>query len=251
MASKISNEETLKSLKEELENVIDTTPSVVPDIENIQLKIDELNDKLNEVINSNYGDDERILEIQDTINDLENSSGFEEELKQANEELKALELKKKELYVAQSKWESKVQFDKEYNDNIKKLNDTEALLSRVEAFIHKMIECINYKAKELTGLDFVMLEEYVGNDNVKEVCYATINGVAFANVNTAQKYITGIQFIERIKDIAERKGVGKNTLPILADKFEGIDSIDKIKSLAKEEQLICSRVTEDTEMRFI
>ena len=95
-----------------------------------------------------------------------------------------------------------------------------------------------------------MIEENLGNDNVKEVCYATYEGVPFANLNTARKYEIGISFIEKAKNIAASLGAGHNDLPILADKFEGIDSIDKIKNLTTE-QLICTRVSDQEEITIL
>ena len=102
-----------------------------------------------------------------------------------------------------------------------------------------MIAMINSKAKEITGIDFVMLEENLGNDNLKEVCYATVDGVPFKDVNTSQKLEVGIRFIHRIKEI-----LGTNQLPILADRLEGFDSVKTIKALTSE-QLICTRVGTD------
>jgi hypothetical protein len=84
-----------------------------------------------------------------------------------------------------------------------------------------------------------MLEENLSNDGVKEVCYATVNGIPFKDVNTATKIKYGIKFIEKMKEL-----LGHNSLPILADRMEGIDSFDTIKNLTQE-QLICTRVSDE------
>ena len=98
---------------------------------------------------------------------------------------------------------------------------------------------INEKATEKTGIKFVMLEENITNDSFKEVCYATVDNIPFKDVNTAKKLKYGVQFIEKMKEL-----LGHNELPILADRMEGIDSLDKIKNLSQE-QLICTRVSNE------
>ena len=135
-----------------------------------------------------------------------------------------------------SKYNSKLEFEAKYDEVATALNNTESLIMRVTEFIQKRISMINEKARTLTGIDFVMLEENLTNDNVKEVCYATVDGVEFGNVNTSQKLAVGIQFIHKIKEI-----LGNNDLPILADRLEGFDDLDKIRALTTE-QMICTVV---------
>lgn len=171
-----------------------------------------------------------------------NNAAYMEQLNNITQRIDELESDREDLYIERSNWRQKLEHQESLKKAIAKLNDTEALLSKVDDFIHTMIVVINNKAKELTGIDFVMLEENLGNDGVKEVCYATIDGVPFAMINTAKKYQYGIKFIEKVKDILfSNFGKERNDLPILADKFEGIDHIEKIKSLTNE-QLICTRV---------
>lgn len=213
-------------------------------------KIDDVDNKLNNFTPVQANPE--VIDLQAEVDELYSRSKFELEsaLEPINLKVKELETNREALYIERADWNAKVKYTEVYNETIKQLNDAEALLGRVDAFIHKMIELINNKAKELTGVEFVMLEENLGNDGVKEVCYAVVNGVPFANINTAEKYTQGIRFIEKIKDIAVRDfNKQRNTLPILADKFEGIDSIEKIKSLTQE-QLICSRVTDVEKMTF-
>ncbi len=152
-----------------------------------------------------------------------------------------------QAYVLKSKWEDKKGYNEKLAANTEALNNTEALYARVDKFIKTMISKINQKATAKTGIDFVMLEENISNEGIKEVCYATINGIPFKDVNTAEKLKAGVRFIERFKDICVSEfGVERNALPILADRLEGIDDIDKIRNLTNE-QFICTRVSsEDT-----
>ena len=102
-----------------------------------------------------------------------------------------------------------------------------------------MIKLINDKAYKITGIHFVMLEENLTNAGVTETCYATFDGVPFKDLNTSRKILEGVKFIEKIREISTQ-----NNLPILADRLEGIDSVDKIKNLSKY-QVICTRVAEN------
>lgn len=194
--------------------------------------------------------DPEIIDMQAEVDELKSRSYYDSEavLEPILSKIQVLEETREDLYIKRSKWNTKLEVIKDLEKVRSQMNDQEHLLARVEEFIHKMIELINSKAKELTGIDFVMIEENLGNDGVKEVCYAKVNGVPFATINTAEKYKVGIKFIEKIKEIVEKNFAKyRNSLPILADKFEGIDSIEKINGLTSE-QLICSRVTDEPAM---
>ena len=147
--------------------------------------------------------------------------------------------------VNKSKFNERLEYQKKLEETQKALNDNEYLLGKVNALIYKMISMVNEKATEITGLKFVMLEENISNDGVKEVCYATIDNIPFKDINTAKKLKYGISFIERLKKI-----LGANDMPILADRMEGIDDINKIKELTKE-QLVCTRVSTEKQITII
>ena len=172
------------------------------------------------------------LKIQDEVNNIEM------EITEVNSKIS-------EEYVKQSKYKEKLEYEANLKANQKALNDNESLLARCNQLIHTMIHMINQKATEKTGLTFVMLEENLSNDGIKEVCYATVDGIPFKDVNTATKIKYGIKFIEKLKEI-----LGHNELPILADRMEGIDSFETIKNLTKE-QLICTRVTDGKEIKVL
>lgn len=189
-------------------------------------EINNLSTRLTQLKNSNE------LLIQDEINKLD------EEILKIRESIS-------EGIIAKSKYADKLEFENTLTKLQSELNDNEFLLGRCNKLINTMISMINEKATAITGLTFVMLEENISNDGVKEVCYATIDDIPFKDVNTAKKLKYGMVFIEKLKSL-----LGKNKLPILADRMEGIDSIEKIKELTAE-QLVCTRVSTEEKITII
>ena len=212
-------------------------------------EVNNLNDELMSIKNTKISTtqfDEELIQIQATIDKtiLDSRKANEDKIVALESELELLKPQIETEYMNKSRWASKLKYQEQLRYNTQVLNEIEWKIALVNDFIHTMIAMINSKAKEITGIDFVMLEENLGNDNLKEVCYATVDGVPFKDVNTSQKLIVGINFIHRIKEI-----LGTNQLPILADRLEGFDSVKTIKALTSE-QLICTRVGTD-DMQYI
>ena len=245
-ASQEEAEHKLEALEEEISNINNEILSAssqavdLTKVNEIQNKIDELNSTEIKV------DDSKVTEIQNKIDNLviDQAQVNQAEIEKLEAELEPIKESIEAEYMKQSKYASKLEFEAKYKKVTTKFNDTESLLEIVKEFITTKISLINKKAKELTGIDFVMIEANTSNDNVKEVCYATVDGVEFSNVNTSQKLAFGIQFIHKIKDI-----LGSNDLPIFADRLEGFDDKDKIRNLTTE-QLICT-VVGDKEQKEI
>lgn len=237
-ASQEEAEHKLEALEEEISNIQNEILSAssqavdLTKVNEIQNRIDELNST--EIV----VDDSKVTEIQNKIDNLviDQAQANQTEIEKLEAELEPIKESIEAEYMKQSKYASKLEFEAKNKKVTTKFNDTESLLEIVKEFITTKISLINKKAKELTGIDFVMIEENVSNDNVKEVCYATVDGVEFSNVNTSTKLAFGIQFIHKIKEI-----LGANDLPILADRLEGFDDIEKIKNLTTE-QMICTVV---------
>ncbi len=187
-------------------------------VENIQLN--DLRVKLASLKNADLDN------IQSQINEIDIAIG------EVNEKIS-------EEHIKKSKYLEKQEYMDQLSKTQTELNNKDSLLARCNELIQTMISLINEKATAKTGLTFVMLEENLSNDGVKEVCYATVNGIPFKDVNTATKIKYGIKFIEKMKEL-----LGHNSLPILADRMEGIDSFDTIKNLTQE-QLICTRVSDE------
>lgn len=185
-----------------------------------------------------------LANIKNKVDSLKNADALKVQDEINNIEMQITDVNSKisEEYIKKSKAAEKLEYEANLKATQEKLNDSESLLERCNKLIQTMISLINQKATEKTGLTFVMLEENLSNDGIKEVCYATVNGVPFKDVNTATKIIYGVKFIEKLKEI-----LGHNEFPILADRLEGIDSLETIKSLTNE-QLICTRVSNEEEI---
>lgn len=192
-------------------------------------------------------DYQQVAELETKINALKQADALkvQDEVNNLDLQLNELDSKISEEYVRQSKYKERLEYEANLAATQTTLNDTESLLARCNRLIQTMISLINEKATEKTGLTFVMLEENLSNDGIKEVCYATVDGIPFKDVNTATKIKYGIKFIEKLKEL-----LGHNDLPILADRLEGIDSLETIKGLTKE-QLICTRVSEGKEIEIL
>ena len=99
--------------------------------------------------------------------------------------------------------------------------------TKIVHFIQKRIQLLNERAYKKTGIKFIMAEANLGDGTIKEqtVCYATVNGIPFKDVNTAKKIEVGVNFIAKLKEIAVNDfGVKFNKLPVLLDKLESFDS---------------------------
>ena len=156
---------------------------------------------------------------------------------QHQEELKVYDFQKKQELL------------KKQDEILEIYNQHEYQLEIINKFIHKSIEMANEKAREVTGFNFVMLEETL-SETIKEVCYLTVDGVPFASVNTSKKILIGTQFIKRIKEILKGYGVPVNDLPILVDKLETVsnNTLDSNKDLFDGIQFITTKVTEGKEI---
>ena len=243
------NEETTDTKIKDLNDEIDDLKQKKSDVTADMSKVDELDTKIKtlkgtKIDTSKY--DSEIELLTNKINGLSNTNSVEteEEIKKLSSILEDTEAKIKEQYELETKQKGREETEAKADKIAKKLNDTDSNLGLVNSFIQTKISLISAKAKELTGLDFVMLEENTTNDNLAEVCYPTLNGVEFSSVNTSEKLKVGIQFIHKIKEI-----LGANDLPILADRLEGFDDLDKIRNLTTE-QMICT-VVGDKEQKEI
>lgn len=235
LAFVISKKTELEPKIKELENKpIDTSK-----VHELNMKMAELDTALD--VTKDY---QKVSELKAKVETLKKADALkiQDEVDNINNQITELNSKISQEYVKKSKAAEKTEYEANLKAIQTKLNDSESLLARCNSLIQKMISLINQKATEKTGLTFVMLEENLSNDGIKEVCYATVDGIPFKDVNTAKKIKYGIKFIEKMKEI-----LGHNSFPILADRLEGIDSLETIKNLTNE-QLICTRVSNEEEI---
>ena len=224
-------------------NKVNAEPVDMTEINKIDAEIQALEMKQPDVSEET----KQLNELQTKLFGLKNSSEtlIQDEINQIDIKINETREQIQQEIVNKSKFNERLEYQKKLEETQKALNDNEYLLGKVNALIYKMISMVNEKATEITGLKFVMLEENISNDGVKEVCYATIDNIPFKDINTAKKLKYGISFIERLKKI-----LGANDMPILADRMEGIDDINKIKELTKE-QLVCTRVSTEKQITII
>ncbi|MBR4378014.1 MAG: AAA family ATPase [Bacilli bacterium] len=224
-------------------NKVNAEPVDMTEINKIDAEIQALEMKQPDVSEET----KQLNELQTKLFGLKNSSEalIQDEINKIDIKINETREQIQQEIVNKSKFNERLEYQKKLEETQKALNDNEYLLGKVNALIYKMISMVNEKATEITGLKFVMLEENISNDGVKEVCYATIDNIPFKDINTAKKLKYGISFIERLKKI-----LGANDMPILADRMEGIDDINKIKELTKE-QLVCTRVSTEKQITII
>lgn len=208
--------------------------SINIDTTNIDIKINELTAKKEALeMNNKLAIDKELNAIQEQLNDLENYIALE--------------------YIERSRYNTKLEKQKEYDDAVKNLNDLDYILNLCVKFNNKYLTLLNARALEKTGINFVLLEKNLTNNKYSQVCYAVDSeGVPFKDINTSRKITFGIDLIHKIKEIACADfGATKNYLPILADRLEGYDFIEKIKNIATDTQIICTRVTTDSSIKVI
>lgn len=230
----------------ELELKKQDVESATVDLTEVEALESQINDLLNTHFNCSKWDTQiQILQNKKQQIFIDAKMANEKMIDDLKAELEPLMEEIEEEYLTQSKISTRADIQAQMKSVSQNLNDKESLLAKVNEFIQTRISLMNNKAKEITGLDFVMLEENLTNDGVKEVCYATVDNVDFGNVNTSKKLEVGIQFIQRIKNI-----LGANDLPILADRMEGFDDIEKIRNLTTE-QLICTVVGDKNQKQIV
>lgn len=228
--------------------------SVDDKIEKLTQEIRELeNDKLN--IDSKFFASEtaKINELIEKKNNTlaENQKAINQELETINMQIYKLDEEIKEEHIKCNDYDRKCELEKTLDVVINQANDNDYLLARLNQFIQLMIKNINDKAYQITGFNFVMLEENLTNNGITECCYIVDeDGIPFKDINTARKTEMGIKFIEMCKRVAVGLGASENTLPILVDRFEGIDDVNKIAKLT-DNQLICTRVSMDENLTIV
>lgn len=224
-------------------------------------ELDALSMNLQELEAHRYDvvDNEEIIDLRNQIETINsnitelkenNVNPYEADIEANNQRIAEIDQLMSEQYILKNKWDNKVELQNTHKAILEELNNKEFALNKINDVIRTMIAMINDKAKLITGFDFVMLEENLTNDDIKEVCYVTVGGVPFKDLNTADKIKVGISFIETCRRIAQEQGASDNQLPILVDRLEGIDTIDAIKKLTNI-QLIGTRVNDtDTTIKL-
>lgn len=245
---------TTEELKKSLENKKKLLSDISHEPEDTS-KVDELKNKKAELEHllyeakynfTTYDSDIRALEKKRSDLVMNSEESIKLEIRAIDDVLLDIEDELSAEYVKRSKWAQKQEYQSALDQNVKQLNDVEATRCKIVHFIQKRINMLNERAYQKTGIRFVMAEANLGDGTIKEqtVCYATVNGVPFKDVNTAEKIKVGVNFIAKLKEIAVNDfNVKFNKLPILMDKLECFDSVKKIELLPAY-QLVGTAVNE-------
>ena len=223
-----------------VDDKLDKLNSEIRELENDRLNINKFFETENAKIN------ELIEKKNNTL--AENQKAINQELELINEQIYKLDEEIRDEHIKSNDYDRKCELEKTLEVVEHQANDNDYLLARLNQFIQAMIKAINDKAYEITGFNFVMLEENLTNNGITECCYIVDDdGIPFKDINTARKTEMGIKFIEMCKKVALSLGANENNLPILVDRFEGIDDVNKIAQLTTN-QLICTRVSMDEKL---
>lgn len=198
----------------DLEKIVETT-----EIDLAKLKEQYEMDKAN--YNNDYNN--KLNEIETKINALLISKEKKSFITKAIDEKRKLLKEKEEL-------ENKIVIAKEFKKV--KIQETKKQLSKIFG----------------DDLDFEFIKEYKTSDNFKEVCYATLKGIKYSSMNTANKLKIGILIIKKLKEY-----IGGCDLPIVFDISDnlGNEALNNIISNANTQLFFTSVDKEDKEERSL
>ena len=217
--------------------------------ENIK-KLNELKEKLTSLheYEVNYLDDVRFKKVFAEVDELnqkanlikiENSSALEEQLKEIQEKIdnhKQVLIKKEAQTNAEERIEQLKQYEKELSI---KIQEQEGLKSNIEEFTKTKVALLEEKINENFNLVKFKLFETQINGGVKEVCYATVDGVPYSDLNSAMKINAGLDVIKTLMKFYDVKA------PVFIDNRETINNLVDIDT-----QIISLIVSHDSSMRI-
>lgn len=222
--------EELAQLENEFNSNVDSINSLIEILKAQKLDLANLKSQLEKLSN----DPNKVKKSSKT---LELESQIETVKKQYNEQLTQYEINKQKY---NEEYNSKLNaLDEEINKMMFAYNEAmtyqNALDKKKELFIekeelqHKIQVAKDFKKDKIIEtknqihkifgdeVDFEFIQEYKTSDNFKEVCYATLKGVKYNSMNTANKLQIGVLIIKKIKEF-----IGGCNLPIIFDISDNI-----------------------------
>ena len=222
--------EELAQLENEFNSNVDSINSLIEILKSQKLDLANLKSQLEKLSN----DPNKVKKSSKT---LELESQIETVKKQYNEQLTQYEINKQKY---NEEYNSKLNaLDEEINKMMFAYNEAmtyqNALDKKKELFIekeelqHKIQVAKDFKKDKIIEtknqihkifgdeVDFEFIQEYKTSDNFKEVCYATLKGVKYNSMNTANKLQIGVLIIKKIKEF-----IGGCNLPIIFDISDNI-----------------------------
>lgn len=196
----------------------------------------------------NYEHDRRYIELNQEIEDLkvkvdsivvESVSQEEERLQEINSKIndaKQILLKKENQIVAENRIEELKTKEEELALQIQ---EQEGLRNTIEAFNKTKITLLEEKINENFELVKFKLFETQINGGVKDVCYATVDGVPYSDLNSAMKINAGLDVIRTLMKFYDVQA------PIFIDNKETINNLINIDT-----QIISLIVSHDNKLKM-
>lgn len=231
-----ADEKELVKISEEITKIENELPS-------LKIQVEALKDK-----EINYSEDDRYMILEQEIENLkekvnaivfEKTSDKEEKLQELENKIESSKtvIAKKD---AQIKAEERI---KELLENEKviadKIQEQEKYREAVEEFSKYKINLLEEKINQnFEIVKFKLFEQQI-NGGIKEVCYATVDGVPFSDLNSAMKINAGLDIIKTLTNFYDVQA------PIFIDNKETVNKLIDI-----ETQLITLIVSSDEKLRM-
>lgn len=231
-----ADEKELVEISEEITKIENELPS-------LKIQVETLKDK-----EINYSEDDRYMILEQEIENLkeqvnaiviEKTSDKEEKLQELENKIESSKtvIAKKD---AQIKAEERI---KELLENEKvladKIQEQEKYREAVEEFSKYKINLLEEKINQnFEIVKFKLFEQQI-NGGMKEVCYATVDGVPFSDLNSAMKINAGLDIIKTLSNFYDVQA------PIFIDNKETVNKLINI-----ETQLITLIVSSDEKLRM-
>lgn len=186
----------------------------------LEQEIENLKEKVNAIVVENTSDkEERLLELDNKI-----------------ESSKMVINKKKAQIKAEERIKELLENERNIANNIQ---EQEKCREEVEAFSKYKINLLEEKINQNFEIVRFKLFEQQINGGVKEVCYATVDGVPFSDLNSAMKINAGLDIIKTLINFYDIQA------PIFIDNKETVNKLIDI-----ETQLINLIVSSDKNLRM-
>lgn len=215
------NTQRLIDLNKKIENLQNVEPDYNADERYVTLskEIEELEEKAKSITpENNQKNDDKLKEIQNSIDEYRKVIVQKET--QDNVEKRIEELKQKEVDLA------------------KKIQEQEKIKNSIEEFTKTKVALLEDKINENFELVKFNLFETQINGGVKEVCYATVDGVPFQDLNSAMKINAGLDIIKTLMKFYNVQA------PVFIDNKETINNLINVDT-----QLISLIVSQDSKLR--
>lgn len=214
-------EEQVKVLSEKLATIHDKEVNVEIDSRYIAIEkeIKTLRVQVDSIVNEDTSENEnKLKDLDNKI--LENKQVLNKKESQISAENRIEELKKEEKELA-----NQIQEYEALKDMME--NFTKEKITLLESTINEHFEVVNFK-----------LFETQKNGGLKEVCYATVNGVPFSDLNSAMKINAGLDIIKTLMKFYDVQA------PVFIDNKETINNLIEIDT-----QLISLIVSTDKKLK--